>query len=399
VAHDLTAMGLLALVGMWCAGFGGYLLGRKHGVAIGALGMLGLQLCPALLRGQWAGEVATWGLGPAALALAGVVAAPLLAGLAAAFCWPLGLVVLAGRWRCRWTWLAVVPVLFAQLAVGSSPDAHSLRQAEPERRTVPAYVTPEGSAIPMPAMLAPPADPTPRPHGGWLALVGLLACLALGPRAVGVVGVILAVVLVLGTGWLPASGLPPPRPADWWFALAPPGFGRGGSGWAGAICLAGLVGVLAVAARHRVLLAAAGLAVLAEALLGGVLRTPITVVPPDPAIAALPGSAAEVLVWPTPGAPWFQGSTAPAEIDFIVGEHSPNPAWIRHLSAMDGQTVDTRAAETLWLARDERLEDQETSWLLLHRPELRNAAAIEGWLAATIGAPVAVGEEWVLYSL
>ena len=216
---------------------------------------------------------------------------------------------------------------------------------------------------------------------------------------VGFVGLGLGAVLTLGTGWLPSPGLPPPRAADWWFALAPPGIGRGGSGWAAAVGLAGLVGVLAVAARHRAVVAICGLAVVIEALMGTSIRSPITVLPPDPALSTLETSDGGVLVWPAQDPPFWQGQTSSAELDFFVGERASSPVWVRLLSAMDDQAVDAQAAEAIWTSRADRAEEQGLSWLLVHRGEVRNADALEGWLAGTVGAPVAVSEEWVLYAL
>jgi len=390
-----TAMTVVVSLGWWAAGLGGFALGKRHGLGVGALGLLGLQLAPAALRGLWAGEVAVWGLGPGALAMAGVL--PWLFGaLAAAFCWPLGLVVLASRWKCRWTWLTVVPVLLVQWLPSASPDAHSLRQGSPERRTVPAYVTTDGAVLPLPVPPPPEHSIQPRPHAGWVALVGLLCAMALGPRAVGGVGLALGAALVLGTGWLPAQGLPPPRVAEWWVELAPPGVGRGGSGWAVAVGLAGVAGLIELARRHLGLLGIAVAAVLAEALLSASLRAPVTVLPPDPALSTERGST---LVWPSPDAPWFQGTRSSAELDVLVGPRVQDAAWVAQLSAMDGLGVDAQSAEVIWSVRGERLEERGIDWLLLHRPEVRNSDALEGWLAGTVGAPVAVGEEWVLYRI
>ncbi len=406
-------LGMLGLLGAWLAGLGGYLMGRDKGWKVGALLALSLQLAPPLLRGAWTGEVAPLGVGLAALALAGVAGAPVLAALAAAWCWPLGLVALIGRWRCRTTWLLVLPLLLLQLASPRDSSPWALRQGAPERRTVPAYVTEDAAVLPLPAPPEPPAVQGPSAwdrlgqlHGGLAALIGLLAALALKPRELAVAGLGLLAFLVLGLGLLPLPGAPPPRVEDWLLGLGPPGLGRGATGWGAAVALAGAAGLGALASRHR----HAAWPVLALVLVVAArenlrLSVPVTMIPPDPALRALDEQGpASVVVFPASAAPFHQGRAAPARAALALAAAGKVPAepgvsasWIAPLTLRSGLSVDAGASGLLWEAR----EPSREGFLLLRRDELPEdrRAPVEGWLAEVAGAPMAESPAWLLYSL
>lgn len=401
-----AAFTLVVFLGLWAAGIGGASLGWKLGRGPASVGMLALQLAPPVLRGVWTGEVTALGVGPAALAIAGVVAAPLFALIATLWCWPLGLVVLAARWKCRWTWLGVLPALLVQLVATPSPSSWSLRQGEPVVRSVPAYVSTEGAVLPLkvPEMPPPPGvDPLRALHGGLAAAVGLLAGLVLRSRAVALVGLGLGGFLVLGTGWLPPPGAPPGRPASWWALLAVPGAGRGLAGWGSAVALAGAVGLVGLGRHGRAWLGGLVAVLLAAGAERLGPRFPVTALTPDPVLSGLDEVDAPVAIWPASGAPWFQGQASEAELRFALGGHqrastSDEAVWVRWLSEAGDVPVDARHAEAVWAAREAA---PAGSWLLLHRAQIQGPALerVEGWLAQRAGAPVAESPEWALFSI
>ncbi|MCP4809786.1 MAG: hypothetical protein GY913_25205 [Proteobacteria bacterium] len=406
---ETSAFTLVVFLGLWLAGVGGWALGRPHGRGPAVLGLLALQLAPPVLRGVWTGEISALGVGPAALAIAGVPLAPVFAALACLWCWPLGLLALAARHTCKWTWLAVVPMLVLQWLPSPQPTSWSLRQSEPVVRTVPAYVSTEGAVLPLKVPDPPPpapVDPLRAVPGGLAALLGLGVGLVFRRRpvvAVVATGAVVLAVLVAGIGWLPPPGAPPGRPAGWWSALAAPGVGRGAAGWAAAVALAGTVGLLELGRKGHAWVAG----LVAVLVVAGVERLgpkfPITPLTPDPVLVGLSDVDAPVAVWPAGGAPWFQGFASEAELRFFLDGHQrasveQEAVWVRWLSEAGDVVVDARHAQDVWAVRESA---PGGSWLLFHRaqtdPDTRTR--VEGWLAQRAGAPVAESPEWALYSV
>lgn len=422
VVDPVMALGLLTLIGYLTVGIGGWMLGWKTaarqglspeasaGVAL--LGLMAGQLSPALLRAMCTAEVGALGLGLAALAVAlPGVAGVVLAGLAAAWCAPMGLMALAGRWRSGWTWAVVVPALAAQVLLGSGAPSEDSGIAQ----EVGAYVTEEKGVIPLPVEAEPEATPPgvrQRLRGLWgglAAVVGVLAALLVGPRALGAVGAVILVALTLGVGWMPppeAAGSPV---APWWASA------HLGSGvlWGAALALPASAGLCALAARFSpALWAGLALAFFSAMVENPRLALPVTNLPPDPGLSTLASvDPGKVVVFPSPAPPWRQPPRSEAELAWVTRQHGqpaaePEPiaGLVGEMCAIAGVPLDLRAGPLVWSAEPwspEALKQAGVAYLLLDRTSLPpdGKGPLEGWLAGVMGPPLAEGEDYSLYTV
>lgn len=421
VFDPVFSLGILDFLGLWLAGYGGWRLGER--VAKGAiwpavLGLAALQLSPIVLRGLCTGEAGVLAVGLGALGLASGPIGAVYALCATLWCWPVGLVALAGRRGCRRTLALALPALLLLAFAPASEDAGSLRQIPREEHVITGYVTEAGAVLPLPvpALQAPP-PPTARAairglYGGLAALIGALIGLALGPRLVSAVGIGIAILLFSGMGLLPSPELPGGQAAAWLGALALPGLGVQGVPWGGAVALAGAAGWIHLANRTRAATAVGLVLVVFSALVENPrVALPVANLPPDPGINALRGVApGDVVVFPSPLAPWRQSGRGEAEHRWYALSHdrreaSPelSAAVIGRLSAIANVPVDLHAAQLIWDNRDTSLDAVRLGgapYLLLDRRSLppEGKGPLEGWLATHIGPPLAQGDDYALYT-
>ncbi len=400
-------------------------------------------LCLALALSKGPGNPQKAGAGLLAL-LAGAWAAP--AGLL------LGLVgLLQRRAALAWGLLPLLPLLL----VSASHLPGSARLAPLPARTVAAYVSTGGTVLPCPRRTrrgrpsprapssrlparrpkAPcpagrraPRSPAPprRGAGSGTGLeripggAGLWAALALalasGRRRVAALGLALVCAWTLLFGLIPPNGAQPAAVASWlqelapWLpALRPP--------WARADWLLlplALVPLALTGARHLPVL-------LLPILVGAALENPraslpVTNLAPG-GVEAVAGALPEgsIAFFPSPTSPWEQGKRSPAELA-VLGQAlghplpvSPDPgpeaALLLQLSQQLDLAVDLRAGplagslrggDPLQLAREGGVVG-----LLIDGRELdpETRRALDGWLAARIGTPLAQDAELSLYGL
>ena len=267
--------------------------------------------------------------------------------------------------------------------------------------------------------------PVQRIHGGLVALFGGLAGVLLARhRWMGAVSLLCLGILTLAVGWQAAPGEVErgARAVDalrgWMrgaardhalaFSVVPVTLGLVGlAGWFGRIVSLGpRLGNLA--------LTAVGVALLTTATL---LENPRWVaframLPPDPVLAVLrAGPPGDVLVFPPPHAPWHAGAVSAARVDAelsMVGrraatEGSDVTAALLALVQRADIPIDVQAARTAWEAHGTdsfaRTSTPGWRWLLLDTRGLAPGAreAMDGWLAATIGMPIARSDARLLY--
>ncbi|MCB9742987.1 MAG: hypothetical protein H6741_02590 [Alphaproteobacteria bacterium] len=418
------ALGVVTFLGFWLAGLGGWIAGLKLGRssaeepipwASAAVGLAALQLSPALLRGACTAEPAVFGVGLAALALGwGGPRGALASAIAAAWSWPAGLMALLAAPRERLRWALTLPLLLLQLAAPLT----AAPEAAPEP-VVMAYVSEAGAALPLRAEVAPEAPEAGLRqsfrglHGGLAAWIGGLAALAFGPRLLGLAGLGLSALVWFGVGPMPAPGAPPPP-----LELAPtllslPGFGDAGLAWAAAGALAGAAGLSRLTARLKPGVYLAVVLVFFSALVENPrVSLPVSNLPPDPALETLRGlDPGQVVVFPSPLAPWGQAGRSEAEqrwrlrgLEARLAEPSLAAGLVGPLAAISGLSVSMDAAPLLWETRGRELESLREAglhYLLIDQRTLPEAGRgpMEAWLAERVGAPLAEGEEYALYTM
>ncbi|MCB9745927.1 MAG: hypothetical protein H6740_25355 [Alphaproteobacteria bacterium] len=429
VVDPVMALGLVVLIGYWLAGFGGWMAGLQVGKqsaeastpwASAAVGLAALQLSPALLRGACTGEIGVLGVGLAALALGLTGRSGAVAALgAAAWSWPAGLMALLGAPRDKLRWLLVLPALLLQLAAPPSEAPGALRQAPAEAVEVLAYVSDSGAALPLPVEQPPdPAPPGARQwlrglHGGVAAWVGGLLALALGPRLLGGAGLALGALVLLAAGPMPPPEDASMTLASWASTLALPGFGDSGLSWAAAGALGGAAGLARLATRVGAGVYVGATLVFFSALVENPrVALPVSNLPPDPGLETLaevdPG---QVLVFPSPAAPWRQAGRSEAEHAWRLRQHGQPLAeptlaagLVGRMAAISGAPVALEVGPLLWDARDVELaalREAGLAYLVLDKRSLPpdGKGPLEAWLAEQIGAPLAEGEEYALYTV
>jgi hypothetical protein len=192
-----------------------------------------------------------------------------------------------------------------------------------------------------------------------------------------------------------------------------PGGESGAAGFGALVTVLGALGIAGLVARHP---GWAILPVISILLENPRLVAPVTSVLPDPMMGMLSGlPAGKVLVFPSPFAPFFQGSRPQAALLWELASAGksvyPTPTMgetgaIRLLTSLTGLPVDTQSAASIYAVQNQEESfnlafSEGTTYLLLDlgaipepmRPQL------DGWLAAKVGLPLAKEGSRMLYDL
>lgn len=267
--------------------------------------------------------------------------------------------------------------------------------------------------------------PMQRLYAGPLWLLGLLAALTdrrARPFAAASLGLLLALLLIYGWQPFPDEEAVAPHVVATLRLLLDgdqirllPGRDHG----VGALAWASLLGTGA-ALGLAVLWSGRGRYTLPLLLLGPLMENPRLVAPvtpvlPDPMVGMMRGlPPGEVLVFPAPQPPYFQGPRSHARLlyelassgHFLPEDRPAQAAFVAQLVGICGLPVDTRAGAAIWGGREVERPVREAlaegyDWLLLDLQAIPEhlRPQVDGWLAAQVGMPLAREGGRLLYDL